>query len=224
MKRLFAEYVKRLDARSRRERMLIFLAASAVIVFGIYALSIAPALERSRMLAQQIADHTNQIVVAQAQRSELERSLQQDPDTAIRARIATVRAEVAQVDTQLSGLQSSLVPPERMAALLHELVGQDHKVRIVRLQNLPAAPLVEKDPASQVGATPEQTAARHVFKHGVQLTVEGSYLDLVAYLSRLEKQQWQVYWGRTALSADYPKVQVELTLYTLSLDQAWLVV
>ena len=58
----------------------------------------------------------------------------------------------------------------------------------------------------------------------MQVTVEGNYLDLLAYVARLEKQPWQVYWGRTVMTADYPKVQIELTLYTLSLDKAWLVV
>jgi hypothetical protein len=33
-----------------------------------------------------------------------------------------------------------------------------------------------------------------------------------------------VYWGRTVLAAEYPKVVVTLTLYTLSLDKSWLVV
>jgi MSHA biogenesis protein MshJ len=56
------------------------------------------------------------------------------------------------------------------------------------------------------------------------VTVEGSYLDLLGYVARLEKQPWQVYWGRTTMVADYPKVQIELMLYTLSLDRAWLVV
>jgi MSHA biogenesis protein MshJ len=226
MKELFATYAKRLDARSRRERMLILAAGIAVIVFPLYALVIAPTLQRGSALSAQIADQNNQIVVAQAQKMELERSLQQDPDYALREQLGAKRAQIARLDNQLSGIQNSLVPPQRMAALLQELIGQDRKVRIVRLHNLPATPLVEKSAAadSSATATSPHGESRHVFKHGVQVTVEGNYLDLVAYLARLEKQPWQVYWGRTALVADYPKVQVELTLYTLSLDQAWLVV
>jgi MSHA biogenesis protein MshJ len=58
----------------------------------------------------------------------------------------------------------------------------------------------------------------------VEIVVQGSYSDLLDYVSRLEKQPWQVYWGRTVLAAEYPKVVVTLTLYTLSLDKSWLVV
>jgi len=67
-------------------------------------------------------------------------------------------------------------------------------------------------------------ADSHVYKHGVEIVVQGSYLDLLAYVSRLERQPWQMYWGRTVVSAEYPKVMVALTLYTLSLDKSWLVV
>ena len=73
-------------------------------------------------------------------------------------------------------------------------------------------------------APADKAAAQHVYKHGVEVVVEGSYASLLAYVARLEHQPWQVYWGKTVLSADYPKVVVSLTLYTLSLDRAWLVV
>jgi MSHA biogenesis protein MshJ len=226
MKLLLDMYAKRLDARTRRERMLIFFAGVAVLVAFLYGLGMAPALERSKSMELRIADQSNQIVVGDAQKTQLEQQLRQDPDTALRERIAGRRNEIAQIDAQLAGLQRSLVPPERMAAVLQDLVGQDRRVRIVRLHNIAASSLVEKgtaDPA--VAAKPAANdVGRHVFKHAVQVTVEGNYLDLLAYVARLEKQPWQVYWGRTAMVADYPKVQIELTLYTLSLDKAWLVV
>jgi len=225
IKLLLDAYAKRLDARSRRERVLIFFAAAVVITAFLYGLGVAPALERSKSLNMRMVDQNNQIVAALAQKAELEQQLRQDPDTQLRERIAVRRKEIAQIDAQLSGLQRSLVPPERMGSVLEDLVGQDRRVRIVRLHNVAATPLVEKpDHAAAGPKTGAAAVARHVFKHAIQVTVEGNYLDLLAYVARLEKQPWQVYWGRTTMVADYPKVQIELTLYTLSLDKAWLVV
>ena len=60
--------------------------------------------------------------------------------------------------------------------------------------------------------------------HGVEVVVEGRYLDLVAYLERLERQPWDLFWGSTQLYADYPRSRLKLTLYTLSLERAWLIV
>jgi MSHA biogenesis protein MshJ len=64
-----------------------------------------------------------------------------------------------------------------------------------------------------------------VYKHGLELTVEGSYLDLLAYQLRLENLPWRMFFARTSVnSLDYPKVFMTITLYTLSLEEAWLVV
>jgi MSHA biogenesis protein MshJ len=232
MSPLLQKYVQRLDALTRRERGMAFAAGAVVILFLAYELGIGPAVQHGKELAARIAEQSNQIVVATAQKAELERLLKQDPDVAMQERIAARRKQIAEIDAQLSSLQRTLVPPERMGAVLEQLVARGGPVRIVRLRNLPAAPLVEKQvpSGSSVGpgaATPSaagQDGNRHVYKHGVQVVVEGPYLDLLAYVARLEKQPWQVYWGRTVMTADYPKAQVELTLYTLSLDQAWLVV
>ena len=239
MKPLLDRYAKQLDARSRRERILIFAAvAGLVFVFG-YVLGIGPALERARLASNRIAEQRNLIVVAAAQKQVLERQLKEDPDEAVRQRIAERRRQISEIDSQLAGLQRTLVPPESMAVMLEQLVSNGGGVRIVSLRNLPAAPLLEKpggDPAhaaagAPTGASPmastgdgEPGGGQHVFKHGVEVVVEGHYLDVLAYVARLEKQTWQVYWGKTVMTADYPKVQVALTLYTLSLDNAWLVV
>lgn len=240
MNPLVEKYVQRLDALTRRERLMAFAAGAVLILFVAYQLGIGPALERGKQMTLRIADQKNQIAATAAQKAELMRALKQDPDATVRERVAAKRREIAEIDTQLSRLQRTLIPPERMVAVLEQLVGKDGRVRIVGLRNLPAAPLVEKEggPASSAASTaptaptaPPSTAAsepqadsRHVYKHGVQLVVEGGYLDLLAYVARLEKQPWQVYWGRAVMTSDYPRAQLELTLYTLSLDKAWLVV
>ena len=227
MKLLLDMYAKRLDARTRRERMLIFFAGVAVI-WSRSCMASGSHLRSSAARPWSCASPIRAIRSSSrdAQKTELEQQLRQDPDVAMRERIAGRRKEIAQIDAQLSGLQRSLVPPERMGAVLQDLVGQDRRVRIVRLHNLAATPLVEKDTADP--AAPAKPAGRRSRPARVQARgagdVEGNYLDLLAYVARLEKQPWQVYWGRTVMMADYPKVQIELTLYTLSLDKAWLVV
>ena len=233
MSPLLQKYIQKLDALTRRERWMAFGAGAAVILFVAYELCIGPELQRAKELSAGIVDQKNQVTAATAQRAELERLLKQDPDVAERERIDAKRKQIAELDSQLSRLQRTLVPPESMGAVLEQLVGRDGRVRIVQLQNLPVAPLVERS-GGQVPAGPGSAAEaagaavqdgnRHVYKHGVQVVVEGPYLDLLAYVARLEKQPWQVYWGRAVMTADYPRAQVELTLYTLSLDKAWLVV
>ena len=71
-------------------------------------------------------------------------------------------------------------------------------------------------------ASPEEA---QIYKHGVEITVQGTYLDLLAYLAELERLPWRMYWGNLDLKVDeYPQSTLVLTLYTLSLDKAWLAI
>ena len=62
-----------------------------------------------------------------------------------------------------------------------------------------------------------------LFRHGVELTARGSYLDMVDYMNALEALPTQLFWGRAQLDVEvYPTVRLTLTLYTLSLDEKWM--
>ncbi|MFS2021662.1 hypothetical protein ACEN88_34490, partial [Massilia sp. CT11-108] len=62
-----------------------------------------------------------------------------------------------------------------------------------------------------------------LYRHGVELTVRGSYLDMVDYMQALETLPTQLFWGKAQLDAEaYPNVRLTLTLYTLSLDPKWM--
>jgi len=84
-------------------------------------------------------------------------------------------------------------------------------------KTLPVAPL------AIAPATPGVNPG--LFRHGIELTVSGSYADLYEYLKVLEHLPTQLYWGNAELAvAEYPSVTLKLTLYTVSFDRAWLIV
>lgn len=87
----------------------------------------------------------------------------------------------------------------------------------------PAAPA---PPGAAAPAAPGAAPAREqelLYRHGVQLVLQGSYLDMVSYMEALERMPSQLFWGKATLEAqDYPKARLTLTLYTLSLDTKWI--
>jgi MSHA biogenesis protein MshJ len=233
MSSAFKRYADRLDALTERERIAVALAGGAAVVFVFHLLFIGPDLDQRRLLDARMADQDKQIAAAQAQQEELLRTLQRDPDAAVRVRMEEKQRQIAELDSQLAGLQRTLIAPDRMPVVLRQLVGQGRGVRLMSLRNLPAVPIGQGNTAEAGKAEPTKAqppkadagAGEHgVYKHGVEIVVQGSYFDLLDYVDRLEKQPWQVYWGKTVLAAEYPKVVVTLTLYTLSLDKSWLVV
>ena len=79
--------------------------------------------------------------------------------------------------------------------------------------------------AGPAGSAPAAVpkAAPLLYRHGVELVLQGSYLDMVAYMEALEAMPSQLFWGKATLNAeDYPRTRLALTLYTLSLDPKWM--
>jgi MSHA biogenesis protein MshJ len=62
-----------------------------------------------------------------------------------------------------------------------------------------------------------------LYRHGVEITVRGNYLDMIDYMAALEALPTQLFWGGARLEVEeYPTARLTLTMYTLSLDSKWL--
>ena len=224
MKNLWRSYGRKFDALSMRERVMVFAAAMCVIVFAGYQFGLAGPLAHNSRLSAQIAQHKAEAATAQQQTQILAASLAQDPNEALRKQLAELKGHIAERDLTVRGVQKGLVPPTRMAAVLENMLNRSQNVRLVSLKTLPVSTLVERpaDEEKDEAAAPEE---HQVYKHGVEITLQGNYLDLMDYLAKLEKLPWQMFWGRMIMSSGRsPKLVLTLTLHTLSLNKAWLIV
>jgi MSHA biogenesis protein MshJ len=223
MRGVWPESQRKFDSLQSRERLMIFVAGVAIIAALAFVLSIDGALAKHKIAAANTAKYRSDLAQLQKQNSELSRVLAQDPDVVERKQIEDLKQQLSGYDIELRGVQQGLVPPKQMAKLLADMLNRDSQVRLVKLRTLPVAALVE--PATSAGSTASKTAKNLVYKHGIEVTVEGGYLELMEYQSRLEKLPWRMFFARTRVNAaDYPKVLMTVTLYTLSLEEAWLVV
>jgi MSHA biogenesis protein MshJ len=104
--------------------------------------------------------------------------------------------------------------------VLQEVLGRKRGLKLVSLRTLPLSTLAEEEAKAEEKAP---AALGAIYRHGVEVTVEGSYGDLLAYVAELESLPWQVFWGGANLSVQvYPVSRLTLTLYTLSLEKTWL--
>lgn len=226
MNETWRKAVARFDALKPRERAMVFATGAVVIGWLVFMMAIDSELTRYKRLSADLSRQQVTLAQLQAQTAELMRSAAQGPDAAGRARIAALKEQLAQFDADLRGVQQGLVPPTRMTRVLEDVLTRNSRVHLVKLKTLPVTALVDREAKGEPvrAATPGGTDSL-VYKHGIELTLEGGYLDLLDYLTRLEKLQWQMFWARTRIDASqYPRVQMTVTLYTLSLDEAWLVV
>ena len=227
MRQAWEKLGRKFDALKPRERMMVFAAGVAIIAGLGFVLAIDGALAKHKIIAANAEKHRVDLAQLQKQNAELSRLLTQDPDAEGRKHINDLQRQLSGYDTELRGVQQGLVPPNRMVKVLEDMLNRDSHVRLVKLRTLPVAALVEPagGAADSAAAKSPKLAKNLVYKHGIELTVEGSYLDLLEYQARLERLPWRMFFARTSVnSVDYPKVLMTITLYTLSLEEAWLVV
>lgn len=208
------------EALNQRERWMVTCALFVVVYAVINMLLLSPVLVRQTILNNELAADQTQINTLQQQINTLAQSPVIDPDAQDKQRLAELQSRLALLETKLTGLQTSLINPDKMPDLLHSLLKKNGKLKLVQLQTLPVKGLLEIDSEDK-----EQTSTQElpIFKHGVEITIEGGYLDLLDYVAELEKMPWHVLWSKAALNAEhYPDSQLKLTVYTLSLDKTWL--
>ncbi len=227
MKQAREKLARRFDALQPRERVMVFAAGVAIIAGLGFVLAIDGTLAKHKIFAANAEKHRTDLAQLQKQNAELSRLLAQDPDVEGRNHSEVLRRQLSGYDTELRGVQQGLVPPNRMVKVLEGMLNRDSHVRLVKLRTLPVVALVEPagGAAERAAAKSPAPAKNLVYKHGIELTVEGNYLDLLEYQARLERLPWRMFFARTSVnSIDYPKVLMTVTLYTLSLEEAWLVV
>jgi MSHA biogenesis protein MshJ len=214
-------YADRLDAMSLRERVLIFLAVAVVIVAVADSALFDPILRRQKVNSQRIHQQEDEIRTMQAQVQAYAQARTGDNAGAKRQRLEKRKLELAALDRELGGRQSELVPPERMAKMLSEIVKRNPYIELVSLRSLPAAGLTQSLTAV-LGLAPGGLA---LYRHGIEITVSGSYLRMLAYVGQLERLPAKIMWGNMELQAGaYPVVTLKITLYTLSPEKTWLLI
>lgn len=227
MNALWKKYSAKFDAMTLRERLMVFGAAALVAVYLMFLLVVEPLQKREAMLLSQAAQQRADLATLR-QQVQLLQQRGGDPDAANKSRKQELSGQIAAIDDNLKTMQKGLVPANRMSALLQDMLARTPRLELVGMKTLPFSTLVEKRnmPADGKDLPPGARAAleeSNVFKHGIEITVAGSYADLHDYLARLEKLPWNMLWSRASMTAhEYPKVVLTITVYTLSLDKAWL--
>lgn len=232
LKQKWQQLAERVDAMSLRERALIFLAAVLVLITLVNTLLIKPLLTRQQTMSQKIVQTQTITNALQEQIQALVKAQNTDPDEPLRARMAQLQAESTEVDKTLHDIQSGLVAPQQMPTLLEDILRRNRGLHLVSLKTLPMqnlAATLDGTASSEPGkqAQKQQVSAPElaVFQHGVEITVEGGYLDLLRYLIAMESSPWRMFWGKADLNVEnYPKATLTLRLHTLSLDKAWLAI
>ncbi|PKO37635.1 MAG: hypothetical protein CVU33_12150 [Betaproteobacteria bacterium HGW-Betaproteobacteria-6] len=211
-------------ALTRRERLLL----AAALVFGPlligHALFVDPQWKRGKALQNTITTESASLATMQTQAAGLQRELGIDPDAGRKAELAALVTQRDQLDEQLRQLGSALVRPEEMNGLLERLLASNAGLRLISLKTLAPQSVLLRDKAQEKEADGKPVERSFdLYRHGVEIRLEGSYGQLQGYLAQLEKLPQRLLWGQLSYRvSEYPRAEMTLTVYTLSPDKTWL--
>ncbi|MDZ7591758.1 MAG: hypothetical protein U5L05_14010 [Rubrivivax sp.] len=214
---------QRFDALGRRERLLVITAAVAACVMAADALWLTPAFKAWSAVHKREAALPGVLAktAAEAQRN-AEAAFAQERQ--LQAELAQLRHRLRDGEAAMREMEANLVGPDRMLALLEQMLDGHGRLRVREMKSLPRADLMAQaapKAPSPAGSAPAGRPA--LYRHGFELTLEGSFADLVRYLEALENMPQRLLWGAMRLKVEqHPKALLTLRVYTLSLDRHWL--
>jgi MSHA biogenesis protein MshJ len=223
--------LRRFDQRNPRERLLLIAAGVAVALMLADSLWLSPAWKAFQTGRSALASAQHQ---AQGLQDDI-RLLQTQGAAQARQQQAELqqwRQRLRDGDAALRNHEDSLVGPDRMRDLLAQLLARHGEVRLRALRSLGRSDVLAPGLATSVATTPAANpgtaaagadATGGLYRHGVELVLEGGYADLLGYLKAMEALPQRVLWGAINLKVEqHPRSVLTLRVYTLSRDRAWL--
>lgn len=241
---LWQQLSQRYAALSKRERGII--AATLILGGGfvIFSLLMEPHLLRAQTAAKANATARSELARLDAQLGVL-KAQNADPDASSKQRLAQAGNQRKMLSERLAAFEAGMVPPSRMQAFLEGLLSRNRNLELLELKTLGAeqvgaaaldkktegalaqAARIARDPGAALAASRDaaaNAAAEGIYQHGVEIRLAGGYNDLLNYLAELERMPQQVMWNSIKFEViKYPRNEMTLRVYTLSLDKNWLV-
>jgi len=222
IKDLLRAAAAKFEERPIRERLLVLVAAIAVIITLWHLLFFQDQQQRVRSLQEQIASVGQEISSLQQEKAKLQEEVQEDEQRALRRRIEELRENVQQLDQELRDKSNELISPRRMAKQLRSVLQRSSELELTQMANSPPSK-VELANLLQSSGSVESDSLPELYRHPLSLTFRGSYPQALRVLEKMQDMSSRFFWDRLEYTvADHPTARLRLNVHTLSLDKAWI--
>lgn len=210
-------------ARSNRERWMILGVCWVVVAWlgmTVYEHTLQAALKDQEQQATQ-------------QQAQLEEQAQQEAELANTVALLTrsqqehdqqllrLERRLASINNKVDERMRTIVTPEQMSSLLLSILKQSKGFSLVELSNQPPVLLTPAKPSStDEPEEEEEEVAEPLYRHGLTLVLNGSYMSLLSYVDLLEQLSGQIFWRALEFEIEeYPKANVRLEFFTISQEK-----
>lgn len=205
----------RVDAMALRERVLVMVAMLGVIALLWDVLLMQPLDRSQKQLKPEVQGLRAEVSRINQSISEVAEKAQEDPNQLLTTQLEKNKKDLEQINSQLGNLTKGMIAPEEMVEVLKQMLARTAPLQLIELSTLAPEPLA--------ALVPGEILPTQVYRHSVELVLEGRYLDVLEFLDSLEKMPWSFYWDHLDLQVEkHPIVRVRVTVGTLGREEAWI--
>lgn len=205
----------KIDARTRRERLLILVLGVAFFWALFYIGFFQPQKADLKTMIDTEDSIKKRIAGWEAEIASIAVAHKGASSTDIKRKKAELEDQLSLLNAKPKEVAAHVVPPQSMASLLEETLLGNKELRLINIQTLPVKPLFSEDQ--------EKGNASGLFMHPLILVFEGSYFETLNYLRRIEQLRWRFFWDELEyLVTAYPTARITVKLHTLSEKASWL--
>ncbi|GGC83657.1 MSHA biogenesis protein MshJ [Marinobacter halophilus] len=208
------------NIRPIRERALIVLTICVLVFVAGWELLVAPVEARQQQLNNRVQVLSAERDTLLSQQQALNSQLASDPSAELRQRLAARQNRLDRLDQQITETAGQLIAPRDMVALLRVMLSAQQQLELESMVLLAPVPVFDGRLESDAR---QETPEPLLYAHDVELKIQGGYLDVLAYLQRLEGMDERLGWMQLEYQAGtWPKGEATIRVRTLSLEAAWL--
>lgn len=214
MTKQLREYETKFNAFSLRERALVVITLLVVIIYLWWMFFAGPQLEEYRSVQQQNITLATEIESLQIASDQIDQRLREGVHLSKQKKLELLRSELQRVNQMLKQKTLELIQPDDMFALMRDMIFRDSKLTLTALKRKSVQPAFETAESTQEEAD--------IYRHVMTIGFQGRYRDILSYIERLEGSRWKLIWDRISLATgDYPQIDVEIEISTLSDSDRW---
>jgi len=199
----------KLHALSVRERVILAVAVG-ILILGLFDQLLLRGLMAERVqIESEKADVLQNLQVANNTIEALEKTIANNPNLSLQQAIGKLQVSEQRIDDQINSITTGMIEPSQMAYVLGELLSDESGLKILSIHSSAARRLMVADEQQQ------QSAA--IYRHELELKMEGSFFQMKKYLRALEALPERVVVDELEYKVNqHPDGALVLNVHTLS--------
>lgn len=203
---------QKFQERLPRERYLLIAVAAVLFWVILDALFLSPQREQRSMLGSQIDSQQRKLQEYQGKIGKLPNETAENPNVATQREIDRLNTSLSALEGKLGVVARSLIAGDLLFLALEDVLNQTQGLVLQSLHTLPMEKVFKP-------INGQRNSDVELFKHSIQLKVQGNYFPIVQYLKKLEALPYHFYWEKLDYRIDENGIWgATLEVYTLSMD------